>query len=306
VNEAFSVFENQIRSCIACKSMHIRPWLIKRKFGICFSIFRCSSCGTGFMNPRPKRSYLKHIYEKSGHGLTKKISLKEILQLEKEYPNSTVDALRMVNKAMKFLDGQTGKALDIGSGFGFYSRELLRAGFEVVALDPGRWENSVYKEMNSFMPIESYIEEIELRDKYEVIILSQVLEHIIDVELVLNKLKELLSDIGVLVVAVPNVNSIWVKLWRARDNSCLCVPEHLQYFSKKGIYNILERSGFKVLFFQPVSRIPYYAISNRLNLKGFGRKLCNSVLEKSQKLPFYLLNGLGYHMYHNLWCMKKS
>ena len=65
--------------------------------------------------------------------------LAAVMASEAEFPNSTVDARRLVTYAKGLLgpcpEGKA-KALDIGSGYGFFSRAALDQGFQVVAVNP--------------------------------------------------------------------------------------------------------------------------------------------------------------------------
>jgi 2-polyprenyl-3-methyl-5-hydroxy-6-metoxy-1,4-benzoquinol methylase len=255
------------------------------------------------MNPQPKREYLDAIYHKSGHGLIEPISSEEVIRLETEYPNATVDGERLVGKAKSFLAGKNDlKALDIGSGFGFFSKAAALAGFEVMAVNPGKWENEVFEKINGFSPLPYFFDEVDFKkEKFDLIILSQVLEHIEEPLAFLQKIKSLLSPSGIIAIAVPNVDSILVKLLKAKDNGCLWVPEHLTYFSAKGLATLLSRAGFAVKSHMYISRIPYNALSRRLNLAGAPRRIMNGLVKNLQKPPLQLMNWLGLGLTHNIW-----
>ncbi|HAY21121.1 MAG TPA: hypothetical protein DCY27_02930 [Desulfobacterales bacterium] len=91
--------------CPACGGRNIGPWLKKEKSGIIYNIWKCSGCKTGFMNPQPTKEFLDSVYSFSGHGLMEPISYSEVLKREKEYPNATVDAERLVSWAKNYMGG---------------------------------------------------------------------------------------------------------------------------------------------------------------------------------------------------------
>jgi 2-polyprenyl-3-methyl-5-hydroxy-6-metoxy-1,4-benzoquinol methylase len=139
--------------------------------------------------------------------------------------------------------------LDIGSGYGFFSRAAMREGFKVTAINPGEWENDIFEKLNGFRPIPKLFEDINFGDeKFSLVIMSHVLEHLRDPLAILARIKNLLDPQGVVAIAVPNFNSLLVKILGTKDNSCLLVPDHLTYFSKKGLLTLLERAGFKVYY----------------------------------------------------------
>ena len=138
-----NAFETRCTNCVACGSNKIVFWGSKERNGITFCIDRCENCGTAFMNPRPSfECLMSEIYSTSGHGLEAPITLNAILESEREYPNATRDAKTLVGVALNYLPTThpPKNALDVGSGYGFFSKEALEAGFEVTAINPGRWE----------------------------------------------------------------------------------------------------------------------------------------------------------------------
>ncbi len=296
-------FGSSVDKCIACNNSNFDLWVQKSgPDGNIFNICRCSSCGSGFLNPRPASEYLKRIYQFSGHGSSRPLSVDEILDREREYPNSTVDGRRMIFKAIELRGKRiTNRALDIGSGYGFYSMQLLDTDFKVTAVNPGKWENDVFEELNGFRPIEEYIEELILEEKYDLIIMSQVLEHIDNVQGILLKIKSWLACGGIVIIAVPNINSIMVKLLGVKENGCLWVPEHLNYFSKRGLFRLLKLAGYTILDYQQISRFPYNFLSKRLLLNGMVRKICNGAVKIIQKVPVPIVNRVGCGFYHNVW-----
>lgn len=302
------VFDKKVVRCVNCASQKIIPWKKKEKDNITFDISKCMDCGTGFINPRPAIEWLSSIYEKSGHGLKEPISYEKVLSNEKEYPNSTVDAKRLVGNAVELLpQNNARKALDIGSGYGFYSAAALQHGFEVTAVNPGKWENDVFERMNGFRPVESLFEKSNLygqSELFDLVIMSQVLEHVYDPSQFLCHIKKLLKMQGIIALAIPNFESIRVKLRGVRDNSCIWVPEHLNYFTINGLLNLLEQADLTIVKHHTVSRIPYFTISNYLNLKGFLRSVSNTIVKYVQKLPLYICDISGIGFYLNLWARK--
>jgi len=296
-------FKSKFYVCPCCGNNNIAHWLEKEKDGVNFNIYRCLLCKSGFMNPQPTQEFLESIYHLSGHGLLRPISFEQVMAAEADYPNSMVDSKRIVKCAKKLLNlvGPL-KVLDIGSGYGFFSREAINEGFDVTAVNPSAWENDVFEKLNGFRPIQSFFEDIDFdKEKFDFIILSQVLEHISDPLQILMKIRTLLSQNGILAIAVPNVNSILVKILKERDNGCLWVPEHLTYFSKEGLFAILKRSGFGINKHLYVSRIPYSILSDLLNLKGSPRKVTNGLVKFCQWLPLRLTDHVGLGFIHNIW-----
>ncbi len=300
-------FDKQLTRCICCDSRDIKLWKQKMSDNIVFNFWRCNDCKVGFMNPRPDFEWLKNIYSKSGLGLSSPTTLKEVLDKEVECPNVTVDARRIISGVLNILPNDKSlKALDIGSGYGFFSAAALKQGFEVAAINPSIWENDVFEAMNGFRPVESTFEESDFNSQseaFDLVILSQVLEHIYDPAIFLNQIHKLLKKNGVLAIAVPNFNSIRVRLLGTRDNSCLWCPEHVSYFTINSLSLLLNKVNFSVINYHNISRMPYFAISDLLNLNGWLRKIVNNTTKYAQKsLSICDITGTGFYL--NLWAKK--
>ena len=297
------MFKELSYSCPACNSQKISPWINKEKLGINYKIWKCYHCKTGFMNPQPTRNFLDSIYQYSGHGLLSPISLAEVVNKELEYPNATIDSKRLVTWSKKHLSlNKLQRALDIGSGFGFFSQVALQEGFEVKAINPGVWENNIFKELNKFSPIQTYFENVDFKgESFDLVILSQVLEHVERPLEFLIKIKRVIKPSGVLAIAVPNVNSFLVKILKNKENGCFWVPEHLTYFSGKGLKKILLRAGFIIVRNVFVSRIPYNTVSNRLQLHGKTRIFFNFLTQKLQWFPMKIFDLMKIGILLNVW-----
>jgi len=305
-------FDKRLNSCVACGSLEIFYWKSKYEANIGYNIFKCNKCSCGFMSPRPSDHELFKIYEKSGHGLEKPVHYDEIIRREEEFPNSTVDAERMVSYGHYLLSLSSDhtkpmKALDIGSGYGFYSLCAKKYGFDVLSINPGEYENSVCKEMFSRSGLTANIKVGMFQDfrfeqdEFALVILSQVLEHVKEPREMLKEICRILAPGGVLALAVPNFNSIFIKLMGVKDNSCLWVPEHLNYFTERALKFVIRGTNLKLEKCYPIARIPHYAISNRLRLKygSRARRFLNNAVKIAQYLPCRIAEALEAGNYIN-------
>ena len=127
-----------VRSCAICDAP-ISRWRAKDTPVGRFAIDRCVACGFAFVNPRPGLDFLMRFYATSGHRRDAPdagASLESVLQSEAEFPNSTLDARRMVQTIRSLLPERamrTAAFLDVGCGYGFYAREAVATGFKVAA-----------------------------------------------------------------------------------------------------------------------------------------------------------------------------
>jgi hypothetical protein len=90
-----------------------------------------------------------------------------------------------------------------------------------------------------------------------------------------------------------------------RDNACLWVPEHVNYFTVDGLEALLEQNGFRLVKVEQITRVPFNALSKRLRLQGKMASLVNALV-KPMQVPFAsLMNFLGMGIYINVYAVKK-
>ncbi|MCQ8103173.1 class I SAM-dependent methyltransferase [Methylomonas sp. SURF-2] len=301
-----------LRSCVSCGGEHIQYWRHKTyqytlgETQKLFQIYRCRGCGTGFLNQPPHPQWLQGIYQYSGQALTQAVSLAEVLKREVVFPNCSIDAERVSLLADKFNLSGNQRALDVGSGFGFYTRALRVKGYATVSINPGQYENRVFKAMNGDEPLKMMFEQYQGGQKFGVVVMSQVLEHLLEPDRAVKKVSGLLVNGGIYACAVPNFNSFLVKLLGTRDNACLWVPEHVNYFSEKGLRRLLARHGLEIVRVEQITRIPPNALSKRLKLSGRAARLADGIVSLIQKPFGGLMNGLGWGIYLNVYAVKTA
>ncbi|MBF6649098.1 bifunctional 2-polyprenyl-6-hydroxyphenol methylase/3-demethylubiquinol 3-O-methyltransferase UbiG [Methylobacter sp. BlB1] len=305
------IYGDVLHECVACGSQKISYWRTKN-FQYTdgadnkeFHIYRCVDCGTGFLNQPPHVQWLQAIYQYSGQALTQPVTIEDVLAREAEFPNCTVDAERMAKNADQYNYSDNRRALDIGSGFGFYTRALKKAGYQTVSINPGEYENEVFRKLNSDEPVPVMFEEFEPDEPFGVVLMSQVLEHLLEPNRSIRKVSDLLTTGGVLACAVPNYDSFLVKLLGTKDNACLWVPEHVNYFTEQGLTALLEQNGFHVVKVEQITRVPFNALSRRLGLSGRPAAAADALVRFVQ-IPFAgLMNFFGLGIYINLYAVKK-
>lgn len=305
------IYGDVLHECVSCGGDKIGYWR-QKNFQYTenadnkeFHIYRCESCGTGFLNRPPAMQWLQSIYQYSGQALTQAITLEEVLAREAEFPNCKVDAERMTHQANLFNGSGNGLALDIGSGFGFYTQALRKMGYRTVSINPGKYENEVFRNLNGNEPLAMMFENYEPSEQFGVVMMSQVLEHLLEPDQAISKVSGLLDPGGVLACAVPNYDSFLVKLLGTKDNACLWVPEHVNYFTAQGLTALVERNGFRVVKVEQITRIPFNALSKRLGLKGRPAGVVDGLVRFLQTPFTGLMHTFGLGIYINLYAVKK-
>ena len=80
--------------CVACNAVS-EFWFTKVNQHGSYKIYKCSNCKSSFVSPRPDIKYLSDFYS---HNSDSYKSIDEITEAEKKYPNSSLDAKRIISK----------------------------------------------------------------------------------------------------------------------------------------------------------------------------------------------------------------
>ncbi len=256
-----------LQSCPVCKS---RPhhWAVKKCGDDTYAVDRCSECGFAFVNPRPSMEFLKAHYRTSGHGVSlDPPTLESVIAGEAVDPNSTIDAKRMISTIKNLTKDRQNKShrlLDVGAGYGFFSKEAAINDFQVIAIDLAENERQISKSISGIDPVPTTFEDLELDpSSLSVVLMSQILEHALDVEEWVCKAGQLLETGGVLAIALPNFGSLQ-RIILQKNDPYICPPDHLNFFTPGSLRNLLKNNGFVVEKIQHVSRIPRSTIQKRM------------------------------------------
>lgn len=261
-------------ACPIC-SAAIARWRDKATAHGRFSIDRCASCGFAFVNPRPSAETLADFCRRCGQGDTEVAGLRDVLRREARYPNSTRDAERIISTIRRLLDAP-GTLLDVGCGYGFFIEEAMRSGFAVTAIEIAPGETTIPRQLTGVAPLNVSFEEYRTRDRFDAVLLSQVIEHAHDVNRWVEKAAALLRPGGVLAVALPNFDSLMRRILGARD-PFVTPPVHLNFFAYRNLRLVLRRYGLTVVRHHTFSRFPPCALASRPRRWRFAANLLYSL-----------------------------
>jgi 2-polyprenyl-3-methyl-5-hydroxy-6-metoxy-1,4-benzoquinol methylase len=168
------------------------------------------------------------------------------------YSNVRLDLISLIDKE----HGQK-KILEIGAAYGSTLNYLKLEGIasEVVAVDlfEDFLNKDLYKEVDNF--IFGDIEKLDLsqyNNYFDIILLPDVLEHLIDPQATLTKIKKLLKNNGSIFISIPNIRhySVFKKIFIRGDfryeESGILDYTHLRFFCKKNIVDLVNNSQLKL------------------------------------------------------------
>ena len=241
-----------------------------------FTIVKCSRCGLIYLNPRPSKDLLGSYYPtvyyppvqaKVGPQVqqrAKKFSARikrRVLEDYYGYPSAgSAGWLRIVrrillwpDKTLRELKGRhpvpwrgEGKVLDVGCGAGGNLKTLQDQGWEPHGIEISEVAAAHARELVTGNIHTGTLESAPFPPQsFDLILMSHSLEHLPSPVDALRRVHRLLKDDGLLVVSVPNVNSLEYKLF-GRWWFQLDPPRHFYHFDKCSLSGLFKQAGFQL------------------------------------------------------------
>jgi SAM-dependent methyltransferase len=201
-----------------------------------FAYHRCASCGLVFLAniPADMAQHYQHGYQPVPRTLAELRS------------RSGREKFRL-NKLLEFKSA--GKLLEIGPWIGIFTINALDAGFEVEAIEN---DESCVDFLRDTVGIKVFGSKDPasilsgMSERYDVIALWHSLEHLPTPWLVIQNAAKALKPNGLLLVAIPNIDSYDSRVMR-ENWLHLDAPRHLYFYSPDGLSAICKKSDL-ILF----------------------------------------------------------
>jgi len=140
--------------------------------------------------------------------------------------------------------------LDVGCGWGLALQYFQSKGIQCYGFDPAK-EAVEYGRNKGLNLKHAGLNSMDVFNgkKFDLISLINVLEHLADPEIALKQIKKIIHKDGILMIDVPNeYNKFQVagKKVHNLDEWWFAPPNHLNYFSRESLSNLLDEIGFKI------------------------------------------------------------
>ena len=233
-----------------------------------YDILRCRQCGLERTWPQPSPGVIRENYERYYNSGCEKGSIYAMAR--RRFINSSWYRvwLRLDGDICFHLRQGRGRLLDIGCnegrGLGFYSKN----GFQAEGLEINENAAGVARE-RGFIVHTVPLEQFNSTALFDVVVLSNVIEHSLDPLEMLKHVHRLLQPNGQVWISCPNADSLW-RNGLGRYWGHWHVPFHLWHFSPRSLQEVLTMAQFQALEVQTFS--PAIWIAQGLSL-AVGRKL---------------------------------
>ncbi len=205
-----------------------------------WTVFRCTGCGLGVLDPRPGPEKLASLYRDDYF----------VTQYDRGLsPGSPEMARRLSQEGhrirffRKFVP--RGRILDIGCGRGYFLHACRLQGYDVMGYDVSE-EAAAYVRGTLGIPVEAGPRRDDLfpEESVDVVTMWHTLEHTSDPREILDRAWRWIRPGGVLVVEVPNYEGTDAR-WRWAEWEGWQVPYHFYHFTPRTLGEMLSRHGFR-------------------------------------------------------------
>jgi SAM-dependent methyltransferase len=246
-----------------------------------FTLARCLQCGHISLEPIPEPGKVAALYPPSYYT----INPASPLYLQGFIYESKIR--RDVERIRSFMDaGRLRSIVDIGSGDAarlFQLRKVVPATTECIALDLTFTETM--RERAAAARISLIEGNIEfdggsLRDGgHDLIIMSQILEHLRNPIATMENLRKKLTPEGFLLLETPHCGGLDYLLFRGRSWGGYHLPRHFHLFTKASLAAAAKRLGYRVVRQGSLPSPGVWIMSGRNALGLNSRERSNSLLE---------------------------
>jgi 2-polyprenyl-3-methyl-5-hydroxy-6-metoxy-1,4-benzoquinol methylase len=226
---------------------------------ISYNYFNCNKCECIFLNKPPVKK-LNQIYPKNYYSF----DLKHNNYFHKflEYVKSKFDKIILI-KCLKNVNSQKILSLDVGGGAGAISNILKKIDTrvtETTILDIDSKAQAIAIK-NGHKYIKSNIEKININNKFNFVLMLNLIEHVSNPRKVLKITHRLMKKSGVLLIKTPNTLSFNRKLFSKIYWGGYHAPRHWVLFNKKSFSSLALELGFDIKYFSYTQGAPQWSAS---------------------------------------------
>ncbi len=243
--------------CIVCNGKKFKIISPRVRDSNKHKIVKCQKCQLLQLFPTPSIKEDKEFYDEDRQ--SKNIGEPQDLKVIRK--KSLADTKRRTELISKeVLKGK--KVLDIGSGYGFFLKEMENLRYDVTGIEISKEKRLISAKITDakVLDVNLYHNEAGL-SKFDCITLFHVLEHLYDPILFLKIIKKHLNKNGKLIIEVPNVDDLLLTVSK-NYRDFYWQRAHLSYFNATTLKKVVQKAGFSIIRSLYTHR---YSIDNFMN-----------------------------------------
>lgn len=207
----------------------------------------------GFLqvHPKPTQKELNDFYEKSYYQAVTSATYQN--EYDADELRYIFNKIAQKSAIVERIISEPASLLDVGCGEGFLMAHFAKKKWKVTGIDFSDFGIAKFNPdlLSSFIKGDIYQildEKIKNGERYDLVWLGNVLEHVLEPLDLLSRLQKLLDDNGLLVISVPNDSSKYQDFLIDRDlvkkKWWIAFPDHLSYFNYESLLKISSFVGF--------------------------------------------------------------
>ena len=234
-----------LRACNLCGGSSFVVLTHSDRYGYPASAHACATCGLVFLNPRMTAAAYARFYDgvyrplvSAFHG--RLIDARTIQDEQRHY------AAARAAFVAPFLSRATQRTLlDIGGSTGVVAAHFARAfGLAGTLIDPAPLEVEEAARLG-LETVTGLVEQHDFGDRrFDVVLICQTVDHLLDVRGVLQRVRALLSPQGRLFIDIVDFRAAYLRNGSVEDATKI---DHPYYFTQETIAAYLRRAGLDVL-----------------------------------------------------------
>ncbi len=198
-----------------------------------FSVVECNKCSFTFIPPyfRKQISYENYKDENVANAVRNGNNFVKIERHKLRY-----DLIKKYKPS--------GSLFDLGAGWGHFMLTGQILGYDVYGIEISE-QPYLYSKNDLKLPVD-HIDFFDMKEdkKFDIVTMWDVLEHIDKADDVIAKCARITAKDGYIVIQVPQIDSYFAK--KHKDNWKMMGLDHVNYFGKKTITQLLKKYGYEV------------------------------------------------------------
>jgi SAM-dependent methyltransferase len=268
-----------------------------------FDVIECEVCGFKHIVPIPTAEEMEEAYREEYYSIEKPLYLertKEDLDWWNIVYSERYDTFE------EYLQSDRRRILDIGSGPGAFLLHGKQRGWQTLGFEPSRQAADHSRKLGLEIAEDFLTEGTAIKlGKFDVVHMSEVLEHILDPKGMLQLTRDLLTERGLVCVVVPNDYNPFQHALRA---SCgykpwwVAPPHHINYFNMDSLNRLLSETNLQVVHKEvtfPIDIFPLMGV-NYVGNEVIGRECHNNRKQFELNLEKSAMNKLKRNIYQSL------
>jgi 2-polyprenyl-3-methyl-5-hydroxy-6-metoxy-1,4-benzoquinol methylase len=257
-------------SCPHCAGQDLKILFKAEAFRSTFSILYCLQCGLVSTYPFPDENILHDLYTIQYYGKTKNKFLPFLQNIRDHFSK------RRAKRYLSMISDSNPKVLDIGCAEGRLLNSFFECGCDCCGVEHSSYPKERFINRDRIKYFIGDINSIAFGEsRFNIIILWHVLEHMNNPQSVIQKVSDLLSHDGIIIIAVPNFSGVESRMFR-QSWFHLDVPWHKYHFTEKFIRDLFEKNDLQ--------RVKATTFCLEQGVFGFLQSLLNSMGWKKNEL----------------------